>query len=298
MFKPHLACDADLTKLKLPLILMPKIDGVRGLNVEGRFVGRSLKQHGNKFVSNHFSGDMYNGFDGELASLEINHPDLCRITTGDVNRHEGEPDVHFWVFDLVSEDFAEQAYGYRLGVLASLVAELDNPRIHCVPYHMVNSLEEVLELEEFYLIEGFEGIILRDPYGVHKNGRSTARSNGFLRLKRFVEEDATVLGVIEGNVNNNEAKKNELGRTERSSHQENLTPNGMVGALPCRCHATGKEVLVSAGSLDHEQRKYYFENQDQIIGKVIKYKSFPKGVKDKPRFPTFHSFRADSDLVG
>ena len=38
-FKPHLACDADLTKLKFPLWAMRKIDGVRMLNIEGKAVG-------------------------------------------------------------------------------------------------------------------------------------------------------------------------------------------------------------------------------------------------------------------
>lgn len=296
MFKPHLACDADESKLKFPLILMPKIDGVRGLNVEGNLVGRSLKSHGNVFTSRYYSRAELSGIDGELITAPITSPEVCRVTTGDINRRKGEPNVMLWAFDLVREDVAHLPYIQRLDLLTKLVLDVSDPRIGLVQWQVVSSLEEVHALEESYLEQGFEGIILRDPDGVHKHGRSTAKSNGYLRIKRFVEEDATVLRIVEGNINNNEAKTNELGRTERSSHQENMTPNGMVGSLVCLCHVKRIEITVSAGCLDHEQRKHYFENPDQIIGQVIKYRSFPKGVKDKPRFPTLHSFRAPTDL--
>lgn len=308
MFKPHLACDADETKLKFPLIAMPKIDGVRGLNVNGDFVGRSLKPHGNTYIRSLYSGQALSGIDGELSTLPINHPDLCRITTGDVNRYEGEPDVMLNAFDLINSKTEGLPYEERILALEELVYTHLPPRIRIVESHDITCLEELYSLEESFLDMGFEGIILRDPNARHKSGRSTAKSNGYLRIKRFIEEDALVVGIVEGNENKNEAKKNELGRTERSSHQENLVPNGMIGALICRVSkdvvyrdelilSEGQEITVSAGALNHVQRKYFFENPDKIVGQIIKFKMFPKGVKDKPRFPTFHSFRATSDIA-
>ena len=37
---------------------------------------------------------------------------------------------------------------------------------------------------------------------------------------------------------------------------------------------------------------------EELVGHTIKFKTFPKGIKNKPRFPTFVSIRADSDKVG
>jgi hypothetical protein len=44
-------------------------------------------------------------------------------------------------------------------------------------------------------------------------------------LNDFTSEEA-ICRIKEGNTNNNVAKTNELGKTERSSHKENMVPNG------------------------------------------------------------------------
>ena len=49
--KPHLACDADINKIKYPCYVLPKIDGVRALVIDGKLVGRSLKTHANKHIT-------------------------------------------------------------------------------------------------------------------------------------------------------------------------------------------------------------------------------------------------------
>ena len=118
----------------------------------------------------------------------------------------------------------------------------------------------------------------------------------YLRIKRFVEEEAYVLGIIEGEENQNEEQTNELGQTFRSSHQENKVPNGMVGSMLCRDIKSGQEIVVGAGNMKHHERVHFFENQAQLLGKIIKYKFFPKGVKDKPRFPTYKCFRDKADM--
>ena len=46
----------------------------------------------------------------------------------------------------------------------------------------------------------------------------------------------------------------------------------------------------------HDQRKYYWLHQDEIVGKIIKYKSMDKGVKDLPRFPRFIDIRSERDM--
>lgn len=311
--KPTLACDADLSKIRFPCIVMPKIDGVRGLNYTGKLTGRSLKPHANLHVTNQFSKPAYLGFDGEFTGTTRIHPDACRITTSLMSTIEGAPYVHWHIFDYITEETKDLPYIQRLDRLTHLY---HNKKYTCefeciqiVPYYICQTLEEVLRYDDIFLEQGFEGTIIRDPNGRAKEGRSTAKEGIFLRIKRFIEEEAIVVSITEGCENQNEATTNELGRTARSSHQENKVPNGMVGSLQCRMLKDvydqqdkkklllreGDLITVSPGNLDHTARKYYFDFQDEIIGETIKFKFFPKGIKDKPRFPTFVCIRPTSD---
>ncbi|HEY7824404.1 MAG TPA: hypothetical protein VIG24_16295 [Acidimicrobiia bacterium] len=298
--KPMLASDAKLDKVQFPVIAQPKIDGVRGLVIDGRLVGRSLKQHRNPYVTEKYSHAIFDGLDGELISgTDPTASDLCRRTTGDVSRMTGEPEVTFYVFDLIDDYTDGLPYNVRMSYLQHRLDDFESHwNVQMVPSKLICTLEELEALDLEHLEQGYEGTIIRNKQGLHKQGRSTVKEGGLLRIKRFVEEEARVLSLKEGNHNGNEAKKNELGRTERSSHKENMVPNGLVGGLVCHCLKTGTEILVSPGRMTHDDRKHYWENPGQIIGTVIKYKHFEIGRKDKPRFPTFQSFRAASDMEG
>lgn len=303
--KPQLACDAKLSKIKYPILALPKIDGVRAINLDGNLTGRSLKPHGNKYIGNLFKGLDFLGFDGELIVKTDQTDALCRLTTSAVNTHEGQPDLYWCVFDYLHPDVRDKTYIERHGRMVMKVMHLQEKqlitpgasKLVVVHFKYIENEDELLETEQVWLAEGYEGVILRDPQRLHKSGRATVGEGGYLRIKRFTEEDAKVLRVVEGRSNGNAATINALGHTERSSHQENMVPNGMVGALVCEDEKTGAEITVSAGCMTHDQRMHYFNNQDQIIGKVIKYKHFAVGRKDKPRMPTFQAFRIESDRV-
>jgi hypothetical protein len=297
--KPQLCCDFDESKLKFPLIAMPKIDGCRGINLEGNLTGRSLKPFKNKHVTAMFSKPEFTGIDGELAAGEWTNQSLCRDTTSAINRIVGTPGVVWWAFDYLPSHLLDKGYHERLVALETHVAGLNArgiTNIKVVPSCIVGSLAEIDAVEAELLGMGFEGVILRDIHGKHKSGRATASVGSYLRIKRFTDAEAVVLSINEAMQNNNEQKVNELGRSERSSHQENMEAKGMVGSLVCKCCETGETITVGAGDMDHTERKYYFDNQSEIVGKAIKYKSFRHGVKDKPRFPTFLSIRAAEDM--
>ena len=300
--KPMLASDADEGKVKFPVIAQPKIDGVRGLNMGTGLTGRSLKSHANLYTTNLYSHASLVGLDGELAAEKETHPSLCRLTTSALNTIQGTPFTLWWLFDYVRLGDGKEPYSVRYGALEARVKYLRETHhplaqfLRVVPSVLCTSLEQLLEVDTVWLEQGYEGTILRDPNGVHKQGRSTIKEGGLLRIKRFTEEDAVVTGIVEGLANGNEAQINERGLQFRSTHQENMVPNGMVGALICKDVKTGNEITVSAGRMAHEERLLFFVDQKRLIGQVIKYKHFPKGVKDKPRFPTFQSLRAPSDI--
>lgn len=302
--KPHLASDWNPEKQVFPVVMLPKIDGVRLLNQKGSATGRSLKKFGNLYTTEFYSVQSLHGFDGELVAERETHPDLCRLTTSAVSTHESEPFTLLWVFDLINEQTEGMGYADRHAYMTRWVDTLQSDplqpkavqHLRVVPAVLVHNMAQLEALDAEWQRLGYEGSILRDPNGKHKNGRCTVREGAYLRIKWFIEKEAYVLGIIEGEANNNEEQTNELGNTFRSSHQENKVPNGMVGSLLCRDIETGQEIVVGAGNMKHDERAHYFQNQTLLLGKIIKYKFFPKGVKDKPRFPTYKCLRDTKDM--
>lgn len=313
--KPMLAADWEQGKVRFPVMGQPKIDGVRGKNSHGGLTGRSLKLFKNRYTTDFYSHDFFKGFDGELAAERETHPDLCRLTTSAVGTIEGKPFTLWWLFDYIHENNMADTYAERYAQMVERVQQLQAPltympwagHLRIVPFKLITCMEELLAYDDENLDAGYEGTIIRDPLGKHKQGRSTVREGGLLRIKRFIESEAEVLELVEGQRNQNEAQINELGQQFRSSHQENMVPNGLVGSMTCRALADvmdqgrvviskGQIITVSPGNMPHYQRADYFIYPEQLVGKTIKFKFFPKGIKDKPRFPTFVTIRDAADM--
>jgi DNA ligase-1 len=299
--KPMLASDYVKEKVRFPIIAQPKIDGVRGWNPYGNMVGRSLKPHGNLHTAKMFSDPSFKGLDGELAAESEVHPRLCSLTSSATSTIGGEPFLLWHCFDYVTERTIAMPYEERYAALINVVNTLGG-HLRIVPSYSCKDMVQLEAVDEQFLILGFEGTIIRDPKGLHKQGRSTVREGGLLRIKHFIEEEAIVIGLTEGNRNDNEAQINELGRQFRTSHQENKIPNGMLGSMQCRILKTtelfkaGDEITVSPGVMTKEEKIYYWENQNLLINQIIKFKHFAHGVKDKPRFPNFQSIRGKNDI--
>ncbi len=314
--KPMLASDYIESKLKFPVIIEPKIDGVRGLNMTGTMTGRSLKKHANKHVTEYFSHSLLAGFDGEMAAEHECHPDLCRLTTSALNTIQGTPWILWHVFDYVTPETVDLPYAERLIAMTKRVAELSMTpasaelatHLRCIKAVLCRDLEQLNRQEEEWLSMGYEGVIIRDPNGKHKQGRSTPTEGGLLRIKRFVDFEIRVERVIEGETNTNEAQINELGLQFRSTHQDNMVPNGLVGAIEGTIikdvfgingellFSAGQLVRVGAGRMTKAEREKYMRHPELIVGKIAKCKMFPKGIKDKMRFPNFQCLRSEADF--
>lgn len=304
MAKPHLACDVDLEKLEKqleagPMMGFPKLDGVRGMHITGSMTGRSLKAHGNKFVTERYSDKLFEGFDGEFTFGDIQGDSLCRDTTSVMSRIEGEPYVAWNIFDYLHPDVIDMEYLDRYNALIEYWNEkfdwMQLFNICIIPYIWLDTVESVLAFYQKCLDDGYEGIILRDPKGKHKDGRATVKVGAYMRMKPQSDKEVKVLRLVEAMENQNEAKTNELGRTERSSHKENKVGKGMVGMLVCWDDVLG-EIDVGAGKMTHDERTHFWNNPEEIVGKFIKYRSMDAGVKDKPRFARYISIRAESDM--
>jgi len=302
--KPHLATDVDLRWVKYPVLALPKLDGVRGLHLPGSgLTARSLKKFKNRRLTEKLSHPDLEGLDGEL--LYVNKPtasDLCRSTTSLVNTIDG-PDTAVWyLFDYLNQNTVHLPYRARYKLLTDKVLELcrysdvwDNT-LFIMPCLLIHTEEKLLATLQEYLSNGYEGIILRNPHGPHKDGRARAREANFLRIKDFVTEEAEITNIFEAQENLNEATTNELGRTTRSSHQANKTGKGMIGAFQCWNQKWG-HFIVSSGKMSHTDRVKFFENPELIYGKHCTFKYLKTGSLNAPRMATFQHFRAEEDIL-
>jgi DNA ligase-1 len=320
---PQLAVDTapDFKGMRFPVWGFRKIDGVRACHITGKFTGRSLEDMKNTALVEMFSGPQYVGFDGELTingclrtnelpiELTPDNETLCGLTTGITNRaklRKGEDELPtnvVWnLFDYLHPDVLHLPYAERHAalvkkVMPESVLDLDTCNVRVLGATVIENVEAAQAFIEECLELGYEGAIFRDPTALHKSGRATARGNDFWRFKPTSDKDCIITGFEEALENQNEAKTNALGRTERSSHQGNLVGKGMIGTVLATDVETGKPIRLGPGSMTHKQRTDWFNNPDEIVGWAAKYTSLDYGTKDAPRQARFKERRAKSDLA-
>ena len=290
-----LAAAADLAKLQYPVLGFPKIDGIRAVIHEGKPLSRKLITLPNKFIQGFFSHDHFQGLDGELVVGAPNDPLCIKHTTSGVMSVDGAPDFTFYVFDKWD---ASGGYGERyIAALNQVLGDACGPRVHLLKSKVLENEDDLLAYESGALDEGYEGIIVRDGFAPYKHGRSTVREGGLLKLKRFLDSEAEVLEVIEEQFNGNEAQRDNLGRTKRSSAKAGKVGKGRAGALRVRDLKTGVEFEVGTGLNDQDKAEWWAWHQAGTAAKrLIKYKFFPVGMQERPRHPVYLSWRAPIDL--
>lgn len=287
--KPMLAGNAE-GELRFPCLVSPKLDGVRCLIIDGVAMSRSLKPIPNKRVQELFGRAEFNGLDGELIVGMPNDSEVFQRTMSGVMSIEGEPDVWLHVFD----DFSTSG-GFRARFNGLEARTKKHKRIQVVPHAFLANQQVLDEVEAEYLASGFEGVMIRDPAGQYKYGRSTTKEGWLLKLKRFTDSEARIIGASVLMHNTNVAETNELGGKARSSKKAGMVPTNKLGSLLVVDVKTGVEFEIGTGFND-TQRVELWADHDNIIGKIVKYKSQTVGVKDKPRFPVFLGFRDKVDM--
>lgn len=287
-FKPMLAGKADLDNIKFPVMASPKLDGVRVIVHDGVVYSRNFKRIPNDHVQALFGRKECEGFDGELIVGDVTSDTVFQATTSGVMTGAGKPDVTLHVFDFI---ISEYHFSSRHSEVKERARKLKHVQV--VPHVLINNLEELNAYEEECVAQGYEGIMIRDPKGKYKHGRSTTKEGGLLKIKRFEDDEAVVIGCEELMTNNNEQELDNLGHKVRSSKKEGMVPAGKLGALIVK-HKTFGEFKIGSGFTEDTRTKLWRE-RDELKGRLAKFKYQPSGIKDKPRFPVFLGFRNKID---
>jgi DNA ligase-1 len=303
----------DLTTLRYPLLASEKIDGWRALVCDIKWalanipieskhqhyfnsaqhtitLSASLKPISNYHVQHQLDHPALIGCDGELiASERFNETSSAFASFG------GEPAFAFHIFDIFNEP--EEPFDKRL--LSLFLRELpkidDNTELRKHPQFEIRNASHLTKFLEEGLPSDAEGAITRDPLGLYKFGRSTARQQWMLKIKPFVDAEAVVVGVEELMHNENDPGINQLGLQRRSHHQAGKMPGRKLGALLCKHpDEVGRSGVFAIGTgFTDADRHLLWTQRNDLLGRVVKYKYIKKGSVDLPRHPVFLGFRAE-----
>lgn len=293
LIKPMLASQVDdLNQIIYPVYASPKYDGIRCLIINGVALSRSLKPIPNLYIQKWVkdNAEVLESLDGEFIVGSPTEEDVFRKTTSFVMSIDKQCDFSFYAFDCLSDETAFE----RLNKLQYKYADLPC-NVHIVPQTLIATAEELDKFRNKLVKEGYEGAMVKKPYGFYKCGRSSVKEGLLLKLKLFSDSEYKIVGFEPKYHNTNEAITNELGRTARSTAKDGMVALDTLGSLILE--APSGSTFGCGTGFDDKLRKELWEQRDSLIGKLSKVKYFEVGMKtDIPRFPVYISLRSELDL--
>lgn len=294
----------DLNILRFPLIAFPKIDGFRCILTPEGGLTSTMSAFPNRAFQEQSKGltDVYD-LDGEVTVGKNRGKGVLNRTSSGLTSKDGDPDWHLWVFDFLSN--LEGEFINRYGLAGEVVSAMGHPRVHLLKGKLIPSLEQLEKYIKRCLTKGYEGVITRSLDGRYKQGKSTLREQGLLKIKPFTDFEVLITGYFEEMENTNEAKRSATGKLKRSSAKEGKKAKGTLGGfegllLDARGKVKAPRTKVRVGGgFTKKQRSDFWAIKDELVaaGAVMKCSKQLMGEKNKPRHPNFLSLRPGWDIV-
>lgn len=272
------------TQIRYPALASGKLDGVRGCVQESQLLSRSLKSSLNRHVTDYFSKGIFEGLDMELTLPGEKWNDFNANQSAFMEQ-SGKPEFVGHVFDDISKPYMsaikrKELTKERVAVLFDL-----GYKVFFCEQRLIQSAAEMRYMYDEHREQGFEGLIVMDPKGLYKHGRSTLNQGTSLKLKPQNDSEAVVIG-FEELMHNLDAGN--------SKRKENLVQGHTLGALIVKWR--GVMFNIGTGFTAHH-RKYIWDNRAKYEGAFVTFKymeTFPDtGI---PRGPVFKGFRAVGDM--
>lgn len=275
--KAMLACSTipTMDQIKFPVLASPKLDGIRCLAIDGVAYSRTMKKIPNAYVQRMFAEHNLHGFDGELM-VPGEFEDVASVIMSVTHMHSDK--FYYNVFDyhlLHSIEFIE-----RQAEVEYMMSYLCLDWLRLVKQTSITNELDLKSAFRCALSEGYEGLIIRDPKGPYKQGRSTMNQGWMLKLKLFKDAEATIIG-FEELMHNDDTSTNK---------KENQVPGDTLGALIVR---SGDVEFKIGSGFDTQQRDEIWQRRDFYINKRVTYKYQQLTKYGKPRFPTYKAVRPD-----
>jgi DNA polymerase/3'-5' exonuclease PolX len=263
---PMLAHDYNKrgNSIKYPCYVQRKYDGTRCVAIPGQgLYSRNRKDypHLKHIVAeiNQLSPDII--LDGELYSDTLTFQEIVGLVKRETLKQgdeEKQYQIKFHVYDIITNKPYEQRYR----ILQSLFQQHNFQHLIIVQTEICNSEAHMKGLHNTYVVEGYEGIMVRNKMGLYKN----ARSADLQKYKEFFDDDYEVVDYKEGE-----------GQEEGCVLWICKTPEGKI--FSCRPRGT------------REDRIELFKNGGKYIGKKLTVRFQELTDEKVPRFPVGITFR-------
>lgn len=186
--------------------------------------------------------------DGEIYVHGWSREEIDSALRRTKNKSARTKELQFHIFDYQGTEAKQYERLHKLGEIDQLLHQLGSSFLKIVDYG-VCSEDNWLTFCGDYCENGYEGIILRNPFAEYEEKRIP----GLLKFKPTETDSYVIVGINE------------------AISQDGI-PKGMVGAFTVLAKdEPGANVTfdVGAGKLKHDKRKLYWDNQDKIVGKML-----------------------------
>lgn len=246
--------------IKTPFYCQPKLDGVRvTITSDGVLSSRTGKPYvGFEHISEAVKKlKIKDGIilDGELFTFDLDFETICSVCRKSKVVDPNQNLIKFYIFDMYDQKNQGKTFDERYKYLKAL--KLNDPLV-LVDSKLVESKDEIHEIHEDYLKEKYEGVIVRNTFGVYKNNY---RSVDLQKYKTFIDDEYKIVDYTE-------AQGNDKGTI----------------IFTCKDHKSNLRFSVRPKG-SREKRREWLENFEQIKGKMltVRYQNLTEyGV---PRFP-------------
>jgi DNA ligase-1 len=218
-------------------------------------------------------------FDGELYTSEYPFESLSGlIRSKKINEAERKlvDKIQFHIYDYYNREEPNETFQHRFEFLTQLFDEMKNAfgqsenqtekyltLVSSVKTEMVTCYDEVKQLHDTYVAEGFEGIMIRNPIGVYEVDK---RSKYLHKYKEFMDEEFVIVGYHEGDASD-----------KGCVVWDCITPTNKSFAVRPR------------GTV--EQRKQWFSQGNNYVGKMLTVIFQEYSQDGIPRFPVGKAIR-------
>ena len=262
-FKPMLAHKYEdyKAKLKYPVNVQPKLDGIRCIVKSDGMWTRNGKQivsapHIFESLKHHFLANPDLILDGELYYKDrSNFNTICSLVKKTKPKSEdlvlSKKLIQYWIYDVPS-------ISGRFDIRKVALYEFyHNEHVVMVETYLAQNEADMLKQYNHYIEQGYEGLMLRTLTGDYENKRSKT----LLKFKTFEDDEFEILEVYEGN--------------------GKLT--GMVGQMLFKIKSG--TMFFSTVNGTQEYLTELWSQKQELIGKKATVKYFELTADGIPRFP-------------
>jgi len=205
-------------------------------------------------------------------------------------------DLKFWLFDGLILDRPDMVrFEDRIFEIMRRISQADEDLKRFITFpqiHHVKNRQELMDLYEYALELGYEGLVLVHKDHQYKFGRNSNNVGTILKMKDdSIEYDGVILDVLEGDMVKDDVERttNELGRSVTSKKKADRIPSGLAKGFLVQYEEVGT-FPVGLSGFDNEAKRELLQNKEKYIGRHFRYKGMPP-VKDFPRSVYFESWR-------